>query len=120
MYMLTYCISVTITAHPVNTTNCTGEIAIFQSQAEGNFSIVPPQNIVWKRFITQSGAYERLVQGSKYKIIENVKNQFASLINTLRIINVTTGDEGWYMFEVGSDVISNRAYLNIITTAGTV
>ena len=114
-----YCISVTITAHPANTTKCTGEIAVFASGAEGNFSVIPSANIVWKRYITQSGVYQRLETGSEYTIIEGFNVQRTALTDVLRIKNVTTDDEGWYVFEVGSDVMSNRAYLSVIVATGT-
>ena len=110
----------TVTAHPSNTTKCTGETAAFICEAEGNFSTISSQNVVlWKR-LTQSGAYERLVTGPKYSLFESFDDQFGSLTHALKIKNVTTDDEGWYVLEVGSDVMSNGAYMNVVTAAGTV
>ncbi|XP_065912099.1 fibronectin-like isoform X2 [Dysidea avara] len=108
---------VTITVHPANTTICTGEFAVFESEAEGNFSVIPSANIVWKRYITQSGVYKRLETGSEYIIFEGFNVQRIRLTDVLKIKNVTTDDEGWYVLKVGSDVMSNRAYLNVITIA---
>ena len=121
VYMLMYCISVTVTSQPVNATTCTGEAATFECLAEGNFSTIASQNsIVWKRFITQSGDYKSLMPQSKYSSFVSFNNRFASLTGTLIIKNVTTDDEGWYVLKVGSDMMSNRAYLNVVTAAGTV
>ncbi|XP_065911289.1 uncharacterized protein [Dysidea avara] len=108
---------VTITAHPVNITKCTEGIAVFQCRAEGNLS---SHDLVWKKFITQSGVYKQLATGSRYKVFDSFDVERTIVQGALRIENVTTDDEGWYVFEIGSDVMSNRAYLNVITTADVV
>ena len=110
-------ISVTITAHPANTTKCTGEITVFQCQFEGNLSDIPSH---WKKFIAQRGVYEHLVTGSRYKEFGSFSLENTTHYGALKIENITTDDEGWYVLKVGSDMLSNRAYLNVITTAGTV
>ena len=78
--------------------------------------------MVWKRSRPPSSAYETLVpSSSKYVffVITNIERN--TLDGVLRIRNVTVDDEGWYLSEVGDErVETNRAYLNVITTAGTV
>ena len=115
-YMLAYCISVTIGTHPVNTTECAGETAVFN----GVISTPGNLNIVWNKFITLD-EYKNLPNSQpKYKIFQTFSSEDDAVYGSLSVINVTTDDEGWYMFEAGSDVISNRVYLNVITAPGTI
>ena len=75
--------------------------------------------MVWKRFVTQS-SNKFIVQGPRYKISEAFNIECTTLYGSLKIINITTNDVGWFLFEAGSDVMSNRAYLNVITAPGTI
>jgi len=115
-------ILVTIATQPVNSTSCPGENVILIVVARGNFTSHESQNVVWKRSRPPSSAYETLVpSSSKYVffVITNIERN--TLDGVLRIRNVTVDDEGWYLSEVGDErVETNRAYLNVITTAGTV
>jgi len=108
-------ISVTITTHPVNTTKCAGEIAVLTCVVRGNLSTFSSSDLVWK---TESGDYEIFGQQSRYSVFEAFSDEGTRLDATLRIKNLTTDDEGWYMFTVGSNVVSNGAYLNVITAQG--
>ena len=105
-----------ISTHPVNSTVCPGKTAIFNSEARGNITTDVSENAAWKRFVTQSGEYDSLKVESKYIHFISINSKRTSLAAALRIQSIAPDDEGWYVFEVGSYVKSNRAYL---TVAGT-
>ena len=105
-----------ISTHPENSTICPGETATFNSEARGNITTDVSGNVAWKRFETQSGEYDNLTVESKYIYFMTINSKRTSLAAALTIKSITPDDEGWYVFEVGSYVMSNRAYL---TVAGT-
>ena len=113
-------ISVIISTQPVNSTACPGKAAVLSISAQGNFTSHGSQNVVWKRSRPPSSAYETLVPlSSKYVFFVSTIIERTTLDAVLRIRNITVDDEGWYFSEVSDErVETNRAYLNVITTAG--
>jgi len=114
--MLACCISATITTYPINTTECAGGTAVFRGTIKTSGNL----NIVWNKFI-KLDEYKNLPNSvPKYKIFQAFSPDDDVVYGSLRIINVTTDDEGWYMFEAGGTLMSNRAYLKVITAPGTI
>ena len=111
----------TITTHPVNTTQCVGEVALFTCVSGGDLSTVQSSDVVWMKFMSESGDYEHLEEGPRYFIFKDgFRDERTRLDSILQIKNVTVDDAGWYVFEIGGNVTSNRAYLNVIIVPGTI
>jgi len=111
--------SVRISTHPINNTICPGKTAIFSSEARGSITLAVSEDAVWKRFVPHSGGYDSLAVRLKYINFVSINEERTTLAAALRIKNVTPDDEGWYVFEAGN-VMSNRAYLNVIQAPGIV